>query len=353
MPDLRQRRRRCGCAAGSSHDPGRAATAGRSCTSRSRPPSVSATPPDSSNPVGRCCPPRRSTSSCRPPRSARCSSTPPPAGPWPPPPDRSTDRHPPHRSRSARPAGSARRGTERTAPATSPADPTTSAVVADSSGTAVAHDSAALTPDELRALLTTLALTAVPAPQDQPEPQHDPSAPLARLVRLRDRGCDGIGCSVPASRCELDHHQPWPDGPTNAANLTGPQPALPPRQAQGLDRRSAARRHHHLDQPGDPDLPHPPAMGTTTPHPRRHPTGHTRSPRRHRHSTARRTRPRRRSLDDPGRAPVRLTERPSGATRGWASGRGRGRRAASRGGPRRRGRGRCRPPAGRGRTWRG
>ncbi len=59
----------------------------------------------------------------------------------------------------------------------------------------------------------------MPAPQDQPEPQHDPSAALARLVRLRDRGCDGIGCSVPASRCELDHHQPWPDGPTNAANL--------------------------------------------------------------------------------------------------------------------------------------
>ena len=67
-----------------------------------------------------------------------------------------------------------------------------------------------------------LALTARSAPTRvdlTPEPQHDPSAALAREVRLRDRGCDGPGCSQPAARCELDHHQRYPDGPTSLANL--------------------------------------------------------------------------------------------------------------------------------------
>jgi hypothetical protein len=26
-------------------------------------------------------------------------------------------------------------------------------------------------------------------------------------------------CSVPADRCDLDHHDPWPQGATSAANL--------------------------------------------------------------------------------------------------------------------------------------
>jgi hypothetical protein len=55
---------------------------------------------------------------------------------------------------------------------------------------------------------------------DRPEAQHDPSAALARRIRFRDQRCDGPGCSVPADRCELDHHQPWPAGPTSFANLT-------------------------------------------------------------------------------------------------------------------------------------
>ena len=52
---------------------------------------------------------------------------------------------------------------------------------------------------------------------DAEEPQHDPSARLARLIDLRDVRCCGPGCS--ASRCDRDHLDPWPTGPTNASNL--------------------------------------------------------------------------------------------------------------------------------------
>jgi hypothetical protein len=52
---------------------------------------------------------------------------------------------------------------------------------------------------------------------DRDEPQHDPSARLARLVDLRDVRCCGPGCS--SSRCDRDHLDPWPAGPTSARNL--------------------------------------------------------------------------------------------------------------------------------------
>ena len=49
------------------------------------------------------------------------------------------------------------------------------------------------------------------------EPQHDPSARLARLVDLRDAHCCGPGCS--SSRTDRDHLRPWPQGPTSERNL--------------------------------------------------------------------------------------------------------------------------------------
>ncbi|MFN2522101.1 MAG: DUF222 domain-containing protein, partial [Mycobacteriales bacterium] len=52
---------------------------------------------------------------------------------------------------------------------------------------------------------------------DVVEPQHDPSAGLARLVDLRDRHCSGVGCS--STRCDRDHLRAWPEGPTAADNL--------------------------------------------------------------------------------------------------------------------------------------
>jgi hypothetical protein len=52
---------------------------------------------------------------------------------------------------------------------------------------------------------------------DTDEPQHDPSARLARLIDLRDVRCCGPGCS--STRCDRDHLDPWPAGPTSARNL--------------------------------------------------------------------------------------------------------------------------------------
>ena len=56
---------------------------------------------------------------------------------------------------------------------------------------------------------------------------YTPSAALADFVAARDRTCRFPGCRQPAHRCDLDHLQPYPDGPTNPDNL------------------SAMCRHHH------------------------------------------------------------------------------------------------------------
>ena len=73
-------------------------------------------------------------------------------------------------------------------------------------------------PETLRKALIDLVLTPTTVDRS-PEPQHDPSAALVREIELRDGGCDGVGCSVPAARCENDHHVPWPKGPTSFDNL--------------------------------------------------------------------------------------------------------------------------------------
>ncbi|THJ66218.1 DUF222 domain-containing protein [Arthrobacter echini] len=45
-------------------------------------------------------------------------------------------------------------------------------------------------------------------------------ADLKKWLRVRDRTCRHPGCSVPASRCELDHTRPWSQGgPTSHDNL--------------------------------------------------------------------------------------------------------------------------------------
>jgi hypothetical protein len=56
---------------------------------------------------------------------------------------------------------------------------------------------------------------------DEAEPQHDPSTLLAEFVKLRDQRCDGPGCTMPATRCDLDHETRYPDGPTAEWNLRG------------------------------------------------------------------------------------------------------------------------------------
>jgi hypothetical protein len=55
-----------------------------------------------------------------------------------------------------------------------------------------------------------------------PTDGYRPSAPLDRWVRARDRRCRFPGCRRRVPRGgELDHHRPYPLGPTSAANLAG------------------------------------------------------------------------------------------------------------------------------------
>jgi hypothetical protein len=72
-------------------------------------------------------------------------------------------------------------------------------------------------PDPIAMRRQVLAMLRPDVIKDTAEPQHDPSAALARLVDLRDLHCAGPGCSEP--RGDRDHLRPWPDGPTAAWNL--------------------------------------------------------------------------------------------------------------------------------------
>ncbi|MGY1661771.1 DUF222 domain-containing protein [Geodermatophilus sp. SYSU D00705] len=66
--------------------------------------------------------------------------------------------------------------------------------------------------------LTGRPALGAPGPTDG----YRPGAGLDRFVRARDRRCRFPGCRrrVPNSG-ELDHHRPWPEGPTSADNLVG------------------------------------------------------------------------------------------------------------------------------------
>jgi hypothetical protein len=76
---------------------------------------------------------------------------------------------------------------------------------------------------------------------DEVEPQHDASAALAAFVKLRDQRCPGPGCTMPASRCDLDHELEWPDGPTAEWNLAD------------KSRRCHGAKHHGWDATRNPD----------------------------------------------------------------------------------------------------
>ncbi len=58
--------------------------------------------------------------------------------------------------------------------------------------------------------------------------RYRPTAAMAEQVAALDGICQSPGCTVPASRCDLDHSRPWPSGDTTTANL-----------------RSRHRRHHN------------------------------------------------------------------------------------------------------------
>jgi len=64
-------------------------------------------------------------------------------------------------------------------------------------------------------------------------PGYRPPADLAQLVHARDLICRFPGCRHPARRCDLDHFDPWPVGPTSRTNLW-----------------TLCRRHHRLKHSG-------------------------------------------------------------------------------------------------------
>jgi hypothetical protein len=69
-----------------------------------------------------------------------------------------------------------------------------------------------------------LAMVAAPGPISPmtytAEPEHDPSQRLTEFVDLRDMFCDGpTGQRIAADRCDHDHEEPYPDGPTAAWNI--------------------------------------------------------------------------------------------------------------------------------------
>jgi antitoxin (DNA-binding transcriptional repressor) of toxin-antitoxin stability system len=47
---------------------------------------------------------------------------------------------------------------------------------------------------------------------------YRPPDRLRRHVERRDRTCAFPGCTVPGERCDVDHREPWPHGPTSEAN---------------------------------------------------------------------------------------------------------------------------------------
>jgi len=48
---------------------------------------------------------------------------------------------------------------------------------------------------------------------------YRPPAGIRRFVTQRDGSCRFPGCTRVAARCELDHVDPYPHGPTTPANL--------------------------------------------------------------------------------------------------------------------------------------
>ena len=48
---------------------------------------------------------------------------------------------------------------------------------------------------------------------------YEPPQDMRDHVLARDPVCIGLGCRLPANRCDLDHRVPHPRGPTAAGNL--------------------------------------------------------------------------------------------------------------------------------------
>jgi hypothetical protein len=71
--------------------------------------------------------------------------------------------------------------------------------------------------EPLRVLLEQLTSAPVEI-RDLSSQAYRPPDRLRRHVERRDRTCTFPGCTVPGERCDLDHREPWPHGPTTDTN---------------------------------------------------------------------------------------------------------------------------------------
>jgi hypothetical protein len=53
----------------------------------------------------------------------------------------------------------------------------------------------------------------------RPTTAYRPTRAMLEHVQTIDGVCRGPGCQVPATRCDLDHETPWPQGATTVGNL--------------------------------------------------------------------------------------------------------------------------------------
>jgi hypothetical protein len=78
----------------------------------------------------------------------------------------------------------------------------------------------ALDPDSRDQVLLTRLLTDNGGRLlDATELGRYPSARLAQAIKIRAGTCRFPTCTVPADRCDLDHHEPVPRGPTSGSNM--------------------------------------------------------------------------------------------------------------------------------------
>jgi hypothetical protein len=71
--------------------------------------------------------------------------------------------------------------------------------------------------EKVRVLLERLTSAPVEI-RDLSSEAYRPPDRLRRHVERRDRTCTFPGCTVPGERCDIDHREPWPHGPTTDTN---------------------------------------------------------------------------------------------------------------------------------------
>jgi antitoxin (DNA-binding transcriptional repressor) of toxin-antitoxin stability system len=83
--------------------------------------------------------------------------------------------------------------------------------------TGLEPDKTSAVPEPVRVLLERLTSAPVEI-RDLSSQAYRPPDRLRRHAERRDRTCTFPGCTVPGERCDIDHREPWPHGPTTDTN---------------------------------------------------------------------------------------------------------------------------------------